>query len=124
LDANTLAKIALGLADNCLSCVWRARDTARPAILAPAMNTLMWEHPATARHLAQIAADAGLTGLTKSTDPSELIAAINARAAALRVIAPEGRELACGDVGIGALAAPDKIVAVVREMLPARTSTL
>src|SRR5262249_27603308 len=48
LDANTLAKLAAGLADNCLTCVWRAWDPNRPVILAPAMNTLMWEHPLTA----------------------------------------------------------------------------
>src|ERR1700676_5365764 len=56
LDANTLAKLAFGLTDNCLTCVYRAWDRARPVLLAPAMNTLMWEHPATARHLAQITA--------------------------------------------------------------------
>ena len=43
LDANTLAKLACGLADNCLTCVWRAWDITRPVVLAPAMNTLMWE---------------------------------------------------------------------------------
>src|SRR5438876_246416 len=59
LDANTLAKLANGLADNCLTCVWRAWDPGRPVVLAPAMNTLMWQHPATARHLRQLAADAG-----------------------------------------------------------------
>src|SRR6516225_3523073 len=59
LDANTLAKLASGLADNCLTCVWRAWDPARPAVLAPAMNTLMWEHPLTIRHLRQLAGDAG-----------------------------------------------------------------
>src|SRR5262245_2079996 len=41
LDANTLAKLANGLADNCLTCVYRAWDRARPVVLAPAMNTLM-----------------------------------------------------------------------------------
>src|SRR5204862_6344568 len=59
LDANTLAKLANGLTDNCLTCVWRAWEPSRPAVLAPAMNTLMWRHPATARHLRQLAADAG-----------------------------------------------------------------
>ena len=56
LDANTLAKLAAGLADNCLTCVWRAWDPARPVVLAPAMNTLMWQHPLTARRLRQLAA--------------------------------------------------------------------
>jgi phosphopantothenoylcysteine decarboxylase len=35
LDANTLAKLANGLADNCLTCVWRAWEPARPVVLAP-----------------------------------------------------------------------------------------
>src|SRR5438552_3021572 len=59
LDANTLAKIANGLADNCLTCVCRAWDLTKRIVLAPAMNTLMWEHPATRRHLLQIALDVG-----------------------------------------------------------------
>src|SRR5439155_25384267 len=59
LDANTLAKLALGLTDNCLTCVYRAWERARPVLLAPAMNTLMWEHPATQRQLVQIAQDFG-----------------------------------------------------------------
>jgi hypothetical protein len=46
LDANTLAKLAMGLCDNCLTCVWRAWNVARPVVLAPAMNTHMWHHPA------------------------------------------------------------------------------
>ncbi len=60
LDANTLGKCALGLADNCLTCVWRAWERRRPVVLCPAMNTLMWEHPATRRHLRQIAEDLGM----------------------------------------------------------------
>src|SRR5205807_689348 len=59
LDANTLAKLAAGLCDNCLTCVWRAWEPTRPVVLAPAMNTLMWQHPTTGRHLRQLAADAG-----------------------------------------------------------------
>src|SRR5262245_9238975 len=55
LDANTLAKLANGVSDNCLTCVWRAWDAARPVVLAPAMNTLMWEHRLTARHLRLLA---------------------------------------------------------------------
>src|SRR6516164_9785392 len=37
LDAHTLAKFALGLADNTLTCIWRAWDRTRPIVLAPAM---------------------------------------------------------------------------------------
>jgi phosphopantothenoylcysteine decarboxylase len=53
------------------------------------MNTLMWEHPATARHLAQIAADLG---------------------ASLRVVEPISKKLACDDVGLGAMASREEIL--------------
>jgi phosphopantothenoylcysteine decarboxylase len=120
LDANTLAKLALGMADNCLTCVWRARDAARPAVLAPAMNTLMWQSVVTARHLSQVASDSGLKGIPGADDPSLVAEAINARHGPLRIVAPESKQLACGDVGIGALAAPERIFAAVEESLPGR----
>ena len=59
LDANTLAKFALGLCDNFLTCLFRAWDFSKPVILAPAMNTLMWQNPVTARHLGQLLLDHG-----------------------------------------------------------------
>src|SRR5204862_7647186 len=55
LDANTLAKLANGLADNCLTCVWRAWDPARPVVLAPGMNTLIGQPRLTACHLPHVA---------------------------------------------------------------------
>jgi phosphopantothenoylcysteine decarboxylase len=116
LDANTLAKLAAGLADNCLTCVWRAWEPARPVVLAPAMNTLMWEHPLTLRHLRQLAADAGAA----SSEPlalDELVGWINRRCARLRVVAPQSKLLACGDVGVGAMAPLEEIVGVVQELL-------
>ncbi|HEY7153163.1 MAG TPA: flavoprotein [Gemmataceae bacterium] len=116
LDANTLAKLANGLADNCLTCVWRAWDSGRPVVLAPAMNTLMWQHPATARHLRQIAADMGIAP-PPGLPLDELMDWINARAARLRIAAPESRRLACGDVGVGAMAALEDIAATVRTIL-------
>src|SRR5262245_17196954 len=85
LDANTLAKLACGLADNCLTCVWRAWDTTRPVVLAPAMNTLMWQHPLTARHLRQLAADSGAM-IDDGVSLDDLPEQINARCARLRVI--------------------------------------
>ena len=118
LDANTLAKLANGLADNCLTCVWRAWEPSRPVVLAPAMNTLMWQHPATVRHLRQIAADMG----TLSPDGlplDELLDWINDHCARLRIVAPEDRRLACGDVGVGAMANVESIADRVRTMLNA-----
>jgi phosphopantothenoylcysteine decarboxylase len=116
LDANTLAKLAGGLCDNCLTCVARAWDPGRPVVLAPAMNTLMWEHPATARHLRQLAAD---TGAAPPADVplDQLSDWINAHCPRLRLVSPERKRLACGDEGMGALAALDRIVAAVGPLL-------
>jgi len=96
-DANTLAKLALGITDNCLTCIYRAWDRARPVILAPAMNTLMWEHPVTARHLAQIAADLR---------------------SGLHVVEPIEKKLACEEVGIGAMADRPVLVEAIARSLP------
>lgn len=95
-DANTLAKLALGITDNCLTCVYRAWDLARPVVIAPAMNTLMWDHPATARHLAQIQSDLGQS---------------------LRIVPPISKKLACEDVGIGAMAERAEILGTLGQQL-------
>jgi phosphopantothenoylcysteine decarboxylase len=110
LDANTLAKLANGLADNCLTCVWRAWDPSRPVVLAPAMNTMMWEHPLTARHFRQIAADAGADSLPAVGTLDDLVSAINQACPRLRLVAPQSKRLACGDVGVGAMAEVAEIV--------------
>jgi phosphopantothenoylcysteine decarboxylase len=115
LDANTLAKLANGLADNCLTCVWRAWEPSRPVVLAPAMNTLMWEHPLTARHLRQLAADAG--AVIEATALDEIVDEINRRCPRLRVVPPQSKRLACGDVGMGALARLEEIVTAVEDLL-------
>jgi phosphopantothenoylcysteine decarboxylase len=125
LDANTLAKLANGLADNCLTCVWRAWDPARPVVLAPAMNTLMWEHPLTGRHLRQLAADAGGGVASADVSADHLILWINTACPKLRIVAPQSKRLACGDVGVGGLASVEEILAVLRTIdgtsrLPAR----
>ena len=95
LDANTLAKFVNGLCDNCLTCVWRAWDCSRPVVVAPAMNTQMWEHPLTQRQLRALVAD-----MPK-----------------IRVVGPQIKELACGDVGTGGMAEVADLVAAAEEML-------
>jgi phosphopantothenoylcysteine decarboxylase len=118
LNANTLAKLALGICDNCLTCVYRAWDRARPIVLAPAMNTLMWGHPATARQLAQIAADVGGQAPPLG-DPLAVAAWINENCPRLRVVPPESKKLACDDVGLGALASREIILAALNDALHA-----
>ncbi|MFO0864362.1 MAG: flavoprotein [Gemmataceae bacterium] len=95
LDAGTLAKFALGICDNCLSCVYRAWDRTRPIVLAPAMNTLMWQHPATLRHQEQIAADMD----------------------EVHWIGPIEKRLACDEVGMGAMAEIPEIVGALTDAL-------
>ncbi|HVK17698.1 MAG TPA: flavoprotein [Fimbriiglobus sp.] len=116
LDANTLAKLAAGLCDNCLTCVWRAWDPGKPVVLAPAMNTLMWEHPFTRKHLRAVAADFGATDVPGDLDGEELVNRINERATGLRIVGPISKRLACGDVGVGAMAEVPEVVEAVTRM--------
>lgn len=117
LDANTLAKLALGLCDNCLTSVWRAWDPGKPVVLAPAMNTLMWENSFTRRHLRSIAADFGAGHIPGHLDQDQLIPIMNDRCKGLHVVAPVSKELACGDVGNGAMASVADIVKVTQTFL-------
>lgn len=57
LSANTLGKLALGLCDNLLTNVIRAWNTQYPILIAPAMLSYAYNHPATKRHLKVIQED-------------------------------------------------------------------
>jgi len=118
LDANTLAKLANGLSDNCLTCVWRAWDPVRPVVLAPAMNTLMWQHPLTGRHLRQLSADHGGGEVPAGLDLDGVVAWISERCPRLRIVAPQSKRLACGDVGVGAMADLGETIATIAAVLP------
>ena len=85
--ADLLAKFAHGLADDFLSTLYLA--FAGPVVLAPAMNTNMWNHPATVANMETL------------------------RARGHRIVGPDAGELACGTVGPGRLAELDQIVAAV-----------
>jgi phosphopantothenoylcysteine decarboxylase len=116
LDANTLAKFACGLCDNCLTCVWRAWEPTKPVILAPAMNTYMWQHPTTLRQIRLLAADAGAGHVPGHFSDVDTIRQINARAPKFRIAMPVSKELACGDVGIGAMAELPELLKLVDEL--------
>ena len=92
LTANTLAKLANGLADNLLTCTMRAWECKKKVYVAPAMNTQMWLHPATQMHIRQL------------SDWYQLI-----------VIDPAKKKLACGDVGIGGIADTDDIIKIIQD---------
>ncbi len=89
--ANILAKLAHGLADDLLTST--LLESSCPLVLAPAMHTGMWEHPAT----------------------RDSVAVLLARGA--RIVGPVTGALAAGDQGIGRLAEPGDIVAEVRAAL-------
>ncbi len=114
LDANTLAKFAIGLSDNCLTCVFRAWDFAKPVVLAPAMNTFMWESPVTLRHLHLLLQDRTGAIVPSGWTLDEAPAVFARHAPRIILIPPQAKRLACGDVGVGAMAEVGAIAEVVR----------
>jgi phosphopantothenoylcysteine decarboxylase/phosphopantothenate--cysteine ligase len=83
LSANTLAKLAQGLADNLLTQTALAFDG--PVVAAPAMNRRMWAHPATQANVEVLAARG------------------------IELVGPEAGELAEGEEGPGRMAEPETI---------------
>jgi len=115
LDANTLAKFALGISDNFLTCVFRAWDFARPVFLAPAMNTLMWQSPVTLRHLRLLLEDHADDRVPVGWTLDEAPQVFARHTPRIVLIPPQAKRLACGDVGIGAMADVLQIAEIVRE---------
>lgn len=95
--ANLIAKAAHGLADDAASTLLLATRT--PVWLAPAMNTAMWEHPATQENLATLN-DRGYT-----------------------LLSPASGMLACGEEGAGRMVEPAEIVTALEVGLEAVTQT-
>jgi phosphopantothenoylcysteine decarboxylase len=114
LDANTLAKFAIGLSDNCLACVFRAWDFAKPVVLAPAMNTFMWESTVTLRQLGQLLDDRAGAPVPGGWSLEDAPALFARHAPRIVLIPPQAKRLACGDVGKGAMAEVTEIAEVVR----------
>jgi phosphopantothenoylcysteine decarboxylase/phosphopantothenate--cysteine ligase len=92
--ADVIAKMALGLADDLLSTV--ALACTAPQIVAPAMNTTMWQHPATQQNARTLASRG------------------------VRIAGPAAGDLACGETGPGRMLEPAEILAIVRDTLEAR----
>lgn len=89
--ANIMAKFANGVADDFLTSTYLACTA--PVLIAPAMNTTMWEHPATQRNLSRLRADG------------------------VHFIEPDAGEMACGTIGPGRLSEPERIVRAALEIL-------
>ncbi len=114
LDANTLAKFALGLSDNFLTCLFRAWDFHKPVVLAPAMNTLMWESSVTRRHLRLLLEDHGEGPLPERWALDQAAELFARHAPGIVLVPPQAKRLACGDVGVGAMAEVVTLAEVVR----------
>ena len=91
--ANTLARMATGIADNLLGVTLLA--TTAPVVVAPAMHTAMWEHPAVQRNMTQLRSDG------------------------VQFVDPGSGWLSCRQVGAGRMAEPDAILAAVHGLFEA-----
>ena len=89
--ANIIGKFANGVADDFITSTYLASTA--PVLIAPAMNTSMWHHPATQRNLRQLRSDG------------------------VYVLDPDEGEMACGTVGPGRLSEPERIVAAALDIL-------
>lgn len=92
-SANIIGKLANGIADDLLSTTALAVPCETPKVLAPAMNTQMYAHPAVQRNLAQLVKDG------------------------YQMIEPRTSLLACGVEGKGALASVDEIIDTIHTMV-------
>jgi len=91
--ANTIAKLALGLADDALNCIALALNPRAKILIAPAMNGKMWLHPATRENVARL------------------------KRRGAQFIGPEEGLLSCGYEGIGRLWPVDQVAARALELL-------
>jgi len=87
--ANTIAKIAHGIADNLLTSTVLAYEKSKPLYICPAMNTNMYINPITSDNINKL------------------------EVRGFEIIPPVEGELACKDVGIGKMQEPDKIFEIV-----------
>ncbi|KJR87742.1 phosphopantothenoylcysteine decarboxylase [Sporothrix schenckii 1099-18] len=123
LSANLLAKIANGLCDTLLTSVIRAWETdpalGKRILVAPSMNTAMWNHPLTARQLATLRDTWGVKPPKVATtdEDGERDAEEAEPTGWYEVLLPQSKGLACGDVGQGAMADWRDIVLVIRDRL-------
>lgn len=89
--ANTIAKLALGFANDALSCIALALNPKAKVLIAPAMNGKMWLHPATQQNVAIL------------------------KGRGVEFIGPDEGLLSCGYEGIGRLWPVEKVVQRVLE---------
>ena len=87
--ANTLNKLALGIGDDLVGTLFLAHDFSKPWLIAPAMNTRMYEHPTTRGSLERL------------------------RGMGCTIVEGGSGALACGEIGAGRLAEPEVLLEAV-----------
>ena len=87
--ANTLNKLALGIGDDLIGTLFLAHDFSKPWLIAPAMNTRMYEHPTTRGSLDRL------------------------RGMGCTIVEGGSGALACGEIGAGRLAEPEVLLEAV-----------
>lgn len=95
--ADALARIANGHADEALFALLLALEPEKRVLIAPAMNTQMWTNSLVQQNVERL----------RSIDSGRRFAFVE----------PVDKRLACGEIGIGALAAPDAIVRQISALL-------
>jgi phosphopantothenoylcysteine decarboxylase len=101
--ANTIAKMAHGIADNLLTSTYLALPPNKGVLICPAMNTRMWEAEQTKDNLALLKTNKDIDNDGKSSNFS--------------ILQPEEGMLACGDVGMGKLPSVRTIVGTIKSFL-------
>ena len=115
LDANTLCKFAVGLSDNCLTCVFRPWDFAKPIVLAAGDEYFYVGKPGHSKAPGPVARGPRRQNGQGRVDPGRRTGRVCAgHPPAMVLIPPQAKLLACGDVGVGAMAEVTEIAEVVR----------
>lgn len=115
----SLSSFSIGLCDDVLSCVLRAWDfghgerKGKPLILAPAMNTAMWVHPLTSSQIEKVKGFWSSRIIDLYLDKRDS----QATTGGVYVVDPQVKELACGEIGQGALADVSDIIDATRRSL-------
>lgn len=94
--ANVIAKMAAGIADDALTTLYLSFEG--PVVVAPAMNTRMWQHPATQANIATL------------------------KGRGVTIVEPEAGPLACGEEGVGRLASPATLVNTLANLVGQKSS--
>lgn len=90
-SANCIARLASGLSDDLFGATFLANNFEKPVLLAPAMNSNMFAHPATQENLKKL------------------------ESWGTKILPTEEGRLACGSVGLGKLLAPERALDFIKE---------